>query len=108
MAWLRKGRRKAKTTSATRMRWRRKFICPCFYLPTFLLAYVKHDAEARLAAQHVLISFGRAIEREGFVHGSDTGENAEVERILGVDGRAGVKALDGLIEENHLQRVHFQ
>ena len=59
--------------------------------------HIEHHAEARLAAQHVLVSFGGAIERKDFVHGMDAGEDAEIQRVFGIDGRAGVPALDGLI-----------
>ena len=47
------------------------------------------------AAEHTLVSFGGAFEREDFVHRADAGEDAEGESVFGVDGGARIPALDG-------------
>src|SRR5271170_5376326 len=73
-----------------------------------LAAYVKHDAEARLAAQHVIVGFGYAFEGKGLVHGPDARENTKVKRVFGIDGRARVPAVDGLILQEHLDSIHLE
>src|SRR5262249_11711388 len=55
----------------------------------------QHDPEARLAAHHAVVGLGGPFQGVHFVHRTDTGLDAERQRVLRVDGRAGVPALDG-------------
>lgn len=57
-------------------------------------AHGQNRAEAGFAAHHAVVGLSDAVEREGFVHRADSRVGAEGERVLGVDGGAGVPALD--------------
>lgn len=50
--------------------------------PSLRLAGLQHHPEARGAAHHAVIRFGRTGERELFDHWFDTGERAESQRVL--------------------------
>ena len=45
------------------------------------IAHGEHRAEARLAAHHVLVDFGRTLERKDLAHRPHAGEQAEIERV---------------------------
>src|SRR5262245_56174473 len=54
----------------------------------------QHDPEACLAAHHAVVGLGGPIQGVHFVHRTNTGLDAERQRVLRVDGCAGVPALD--------------
>ena len=56
----------------------------------------EHHAKPCFAAKHALISFRDLIDRIDFIHRPDAGKNAEGERILRIDRRAGIPAFDRL------------
>src|SRR5207247_2628210 len=54
----------------------------------------QHDPEASLAAHHAIISLGDTLQRISLVHRPYAGPHAKRERVLRVDGRPGIPALD--------------
>src|SRR3954447_24038823 len=68
----------------------------------------QHDPEARLAAHHAVVGLGGPFQGVHFVHRTDTGLDAERQRVLRVDGRAGVPALDGPAAPDEQERGGLQ
>ena len=50
-------------------------------------------AKPRLAAHHLLVGLGDALQRENFVHRTHAVKDAERERVLRIDGRPRIPAL---------------
>src|ERR1700722_9921062 len=46
----------------------------------------QHDAKARLAAHHAIVSFGRALQRINLGHGGHARKQAELQGVLRIDG----------------------
>ena len=68
----------------------------------------QHDPEARLAAHHAVVGLGGPFQRVHLVHRTDAGLDAERQRVLRVDGRAGVPALDGPAAPDEQERGDLQ
>src|SRR2546425_563333 len=59
-----------------------------------LLSDGEDDSKARLAAHHAVVGFGHALQGIGLVYRPHAGPHAERERVLGIDRRPGIPALD--------------
>ena len=68
----------------------------------------QHDPEARLAAHHAVVGLGGPFQGVDFVHRTHAGLDAERQRVLRVDGRAGVPALDGPAAPDEQERGGLQ
>src|SRR5437868_10506523 len=54
----------------------------------------QHHSKPRLPAHHAIVRFGGPLQRKRLIHRPHPGAGTEDERILRVDRRAGIPALD--------------
>ena len=67
-----------------------------------LAAHGEDGTEPRMAAQHAVVGFGDALEREDFVFRTNAGKHAEGKCILRIDGGARIPAFDGQASSEEL------
>ena len=68
-------------------------------------ANIQNDTEARLAAHHALVSFGRSFEWKHFVHRMHATQRAKAQRVLRIDCGSGVPPFDGPRASNEQDRI---
>src|SRR3954469_8306413 len=90
------------------MPWRRRFRSRPTDRSALPASHRQHDPEARLAAHHAVVGLGGPFQGVHFVQRTDTGLDAERQRVLRVDGRAGVPALDGPAAPDEQERGGLQ
>ena len=64
----------------------------------------EHHPEPCFAASHTVVSLRDFFEWKHLVHRSNSGQHAELERVLGIDCRAGIPALHRASAGNQYQR----
>lgn len=86
---------------------RRIHVHPGSVVSALLAPDRQNNAKTRLAAHHVVIGVGDALQRERFVHRPHAAAHTEGERGLRIDGRSGIPALDRATSRNQPEGGHM-
>src|SRR5688572_32290469 len=72
------------------------------------MPHCENGAKTRLAADHMFVRLGRALERKNFSHSTHAGKHAEGERILRINRAAGRPSDDRPPAADHQSSIDFE